>query len=81
MFVSDSETAMFCFENRLSIIFFVTKFYLSSEKFCGFKKNWGIELTSKFLLYSIMVYIVKLLLCSIQHVLLVDSIYIDVLVC
>ena len=66
---------------QISLQLSVTKLYLNSESFCGFKKNWCIELTSKFLLYSIMVYIVKLLLCNIQYVLLVDSIYIDVLVC
>ena len=36
-------------------------------------KTRKIELLSKLLLYSIMFYIVKLLVCNIQNVLLVDS--------
>ena len=49
--------------------------------FCGFLKNGSIELSSKVLLYSIMFYSVELLVYNLQYVLLVDSIYIDVLVC
>ena len=43
-------------------------------------KNGRIELSSKFSLYSIMFYFVKLLVCNIQCVVFIDSNDIDVLV-
>ena len=54
---------------------------LGRDHFVVFVKNGSIEFLSKFSLYSIMFYIVKFLVCNIQYVLLVDSNYIDVLVC